>query len=136
MNEQPEPGQSWLTFFKEKNQFADLILTAWCTSEFNLDQIFTRQFGKHIHYPDAKILTDMPFGKKLDYLKKMEIISNEEYSVIRKFQEFRNKLFHEGAPTYVTWSDSEKEKWMDEAIKTTHVLRDVLILGDKREKIS
>lgn len=135
MNEQPKPGESWIGFFRSKGQFADLVLTAWCTSEFYLNQLFTKQFGKWFDYPDAKILVDMPFSKKLDYLKDMEIISKEEFKTIRNFQQFRNKLFHKDSPTYVTWSDFKKEKLMDEAIHATHILRDVLILGDNREKI-
>ena len=107
---------------------------AWITSEFFMNQLFTKQFDVYFDYPEAKILIDMSFEKKLQYLKKFEIFSKGEFQSIKKFQESRNKLFHGKNPEYMTWSDSKKEKMMDEAIKATYVIRDALISGKKMKK--
>lgn len=133
MNKQPKPGESWLTFFKKEGRFADAILIAWVTSEFWMNQLFCKQFGKYMDYPDAKILTDISFSRKLEYLKKNKVITLEEFKTIRKFVEFRNGLFHGKNPEYTVWSDSKKNKIIDDAIKATYILRDALSSGSKRK---
>jgi len=139
MNEtedKPKEGESWLEFFKRHKMFADLILMAWSTSEFFMNQLFTKQFNVYFDYPEAKILVDMTFNRKLEYLKKFGVFSNEEFQTIKKFQEFRNKLFHGSIPEYITWTESKKEKVMDEAIQATNIIRDALVNGRKIKKQS
>jgi len=132
--EQPKPGESWLTFFKNKKNFADLILMAWSVSEFFMNQLFTKQFGLYFDYPEAKILVDLSFNRKLEYLTKFGVFSKKECKEIKKFLELRNKLFHGEHPEYVVWSDSKKVKIMGEAIEATHIIRDVLFSGKKIKK--
>ena len=131
MKDKPKPGKSWVSFFRTRKQFADLILITWVTSEFFMNQLFTKQFGVYFDYPEAKILVDMSFEKKLQYLKKFEVFTKDEFQAIKKFQEFRNKLFHAEIPEYLTWPDSKKEGIMDEAIKATNIIRDALVSGKK-----
>jgi len=133
MKDRPKPGESWISFYKARKRFADLILMAWVTSEFFMNQLFTKQFGMYFDYPEAKILVDMSFEKKLQYLRKFKVFSQDEFKSIKKFQESRNKLFHGKNPEYLTWSDSKKEKMMDEAIKATYTIRDALTTGKKRK---
>lgn len=134
--DKPKEGESMVEFFRRHKMFADLILLAWNTSEFYMNQLFTKQFGVYFDYPEAKILIDMSFNKKLEYLKKFGVFSKEEFNTIKKFQEFRNKMFHGEDPHYFIWNDSKKERFMVEAIMATHIIRDALVEGRKIKKRS
>ncbi len=134
VNDSPKPGESWIEFFRKKGQFGDAILIAWVTCEFFMNQLFTRQFGLFSNEPEAQILVKMHFSQKLEYLRKFEIISKEEFKIVRSFSEFRNKLFHGKNPEYPNWPNSKKEKFIDEAIKATHIISDVLDSGKKIKK--
>jgi len=134
VNDSPKPGESWIEFFRKKGQFGDAILIAWVTCEFFMNQVFTRQFGLFSNEPHAQILVKMHFSRKLEYLRKFEIISNEEFKIVKSFSEFRNKLFHGENPEYPNWPDSKKEKFIDEAITATNIIRDALASGKKIKK--
>lgn len=134
VNDSPKPGESWITFYRTRKRFADLILMAWIVSEYFINQLFTKQFDMYFDYPEAKILIDMSFEKKLQYLKKFEIFSKDEFLSIQKFQRSRNKLFHGKNPEYMTWSDSKKEMLMDEAIEATNIITKALSSGKKIKK--
>jgi len=134
VNDSPKPGESWIGFFRTRKRFADLILMAWITSEYSMNQLFTKQFGIHFDYPEAKILVDISFSKKLEYLTKFGVFSKDECQSIKKFVELRNKLFHGKNPEYMIWHDSKKEKIMDEAITATHIIRDALVSSKKIKK--
>lgn len=134
VNDSPKPGESWLEFFRSKGQFGDTILLAWVTCEFFMNQLFTKQFDMYFDYPEAKILVKMSFYKKLEYLRKFEIVSEEEFKIVREVLEFRNQLFHGNNPEYLSWSESKKEKFMDKAINAYHIIRDALASGKKIKK--
>lgn len=134
--EAPKPGESWIKFFKRKKLFADLILMAWSTSEFFMNQLFAKQFGMYFDYPEAKLLVEMSFNRKLEYLRKFGVFSDNEFKDIKKFQELRNKMFHGEEPHYFIWEDVKKEKFMDEAIRATHIIRDALFDGRKIKKMT
>ena len=132
--DQPKPGEDLLEFFRSKGQFGDTILLAWVTCEFFMNQLFTKQFDLYSDDPRAKILVKMSFYKKLEYLKKFKIVSEEEFKTVREVLEFRNQLFHGNNPEYLSWPESKKEKFMDKAIKAYHIIRDALASGKKIKK--
>lgn len=134
MDDSPKSEETWIGFFRRTKRFADLILMAWTVSEYFMNQLFTMQFGFYFDYPEAKILTDISFKRKLEYLTKFDVFSKKECKEIKKFQELRNKLFHGEHPEYVVWSDSTKIKIMGEAIDATYIIRDALFSNKKIKK--
>ena len=115
-NERPLPNESFHQFLRRTRRFYQLILETWSSVEFNIDQLLTKQFGLHCDYNDnaVKFLVKSSFGRKLDFLKKVGVISLEEFHVIREFEEHRNHFFHTlGAATLFVMSEDEKTiLWM------------------------
>lgn len=73
----PKPNEDWISFFRRKRQFADLILMAWSIMEFYVDQLVDEQLGLFYEDKEAKALLDnMSFAKKLNFLKDNAIIKN------------------------------------------------------------
>lgn len=74
----PNPKESWIGYFRRKRRFSDLILLAWSEIEFNIDQIVAREFGLFYRDKKARILLEMNFGKKLEFLKENGVITKDE----------------------------------------------------------
>jgi hypothetical protein len=120
--EKPEPNEPLLHFLRRTRQFDRLLLYAWSELEFNTDQAVTGQFG--IGYLDekAKLLTDWPFGRKLDFLKELKVLTKEEYSRVKAFQEWRNKIFHrDGLEILHMMTEGEKDELMNKAIDAAQI---------------
>lgn len=127
--EGPLPNESFLQFLRRTKRFHQLILEAWSSVEFNIDQLLTRQFGLNCDYNDKKVrfLSNSSFGRKLDFLRKVGVISPEEFHIIHEFQEHRNQFFHTlGAATMFVMSEDEKDHTMDEAITAAQLTFNVV----------
>ena len=121
-------NESWMEFFRRTKRFSDLILLAWGLVEFDTDQIFARQYG--LYYTDEKaiaVLEQLAFNQKLSILRKLNVISKEDYGVIQQFQLYRNKLFHgdEEASFYFIMTDAEKEPIIENAVEAVKILQAV-----------
>jgi hypothetical protein len=120
--EKPGPNEGLLPFLKRTRQFYKLLFYAWSEVEFNTDQAVTGQFG--ISYVDekAKLLTDWPFGRKLDFLKELKVLTQDEYSKVRAFQERRNKISHrDGLEILHTMTEGEKDELMKQAVEAAQI---------------
>ncbi len=99
-----------------------MLLYAWSEIEFNTDQIITGLFGMNYLEERAELLTDWPFGKKLDYLKKLRIITKQEYRTVHSFQEKRNKIFHRDGLTILhIMPQAEKDELMNQAVEAAQI---------------
>lgn len=126
MEDHPEPNEAWLQYFRRKRRFSDLILLAWSIVEFDIDQIVADQFGLFYTDKKAQILLELNFQKKLVFLKKNGLITKDEYNTFKKFQEYRNKLFHgEEQPFFFILSDEAKDEIMDNAVKAAQLALDI-----------
>lgn len=124
--EKPKPNEPLLHFLRRTKQFDRLLLYAWSELEYNTDQAVVSQFG--IGYLDkrAKILTDLSFGRKLDFLKELEAITKEEYSKVKAFQEWRNKLFHRDGMEYLhLMPENVQAALMNRAVEAAQISFDV-----------
>jgi hypothetical protein len=122
----PEPNESWLTYFRRKRRFSDLILLSWSEIEFNIDQIVAREFGLFYEDKKAQILLEMSFQKKLVFLKENKVITTDEYKIFKKFQEYRNRLFHgKEHPFFLILNDEAKDEIMDNAVKAAQLSLDI-----------
>jgi len=52
-------------------------------------------------------------------------ITNSERKTIKKFQEYRNELFHGVHPFFFNLSDKEKDEIMDNAVNAAELTRDI-----------
>jgi hypothetical protein len=119
-------NESWMEFFRRTKRFSDLILLAWGLVEFDTNQLVARQYG--LFYTDEKaiaILEQLTFNQKLSILRKLNVISKEDYDVIQQFQRYRNKLFHgeEEASFYFIMTDAEKEPIIENVVEAVKILQ-------------
>jgi len=128
--DRPLPNESQVEFLRRTERLHELLLLAWDEIEFNIDQLVADCFGLHATENDdskVKWVLDKSFGKKLEFLKENQRISQDDYSVIHAFQRKRNDLFRkDGWHAIFMMSQAEKRQLMDEAVKastiSTHIL--------------
>jgi len=128
-DDNPLPHESYHQFLRRKRRFYQLVLEAWSTVEFNIDQLVTRQYRMNCDYADERILflVRSTFERKLHLLKKLGVVNLEEFRMIHGFQERRNRFFHTlGAAEMHVLSEDEKEQVMDEAVKVAQLTFDIL----------
>lgn len=110
--------------FRRTRRFSDLILLAWSEVEFNIDQLVARQYGLFADFAHfdkkTRFLLDTSFQRKLEFLRDCQVINNEEVSVIKEFQEFRNRLFHGKEPFFMLAIEDE-DKIMDNAVAAARI---------------
>jgi len=122
-------NEKYLEFLRSENRPDQLLLEAWNCIEFNIDQLVTRQFGVNCEYFDNKVqfLVNSGFGRKLELLKKLNILDLNEYQTIHKFQEERNKFFHTLCLRKLDSSNlSEIEQKMDDWVSVGKLSFDTL----------
>lgn len=111
-----------MAYFRRKNRFADVTLTAWSNIEYDVDMLFTNEFDLTLDDDKAKILLRMNFLTKLDFLKENQLVTNDEYQAIRSFDEFRNQMFHRDGWVYVHLNPTEREDAMNTAVEVVRML--------------
>ena len=115
-------GEFFVDILRREKRFHQLILVAWSSIEFDIDRLVTYQFQLNCEYPNKKVqfLVSAPFGKKLDFLKKMRVVTLEEFHTIRQFQEHRNEFFHTfGTARVENQGPKEVERIMDEMVEAS-----------------
>lgn len=130
-DEMPQKGEGWLEFFYRKNKIAEVILLGWSITEFDLNQLVTKQFKLFYDDKKAKILTDMTFNKKLEFLKEQKVLNPSQYKRVKEFQEMRNKLYHGKHKFWFTQPLAEQQKMMQIAKAGSNALREVMF-GKKK----
>jgi hypothetical protein len=122
-------NEKYLEFLRSENRPHQLLLEAWSCIEFTVDQVVTRQFGINCEYFDKKVqfLVNSGFGRKLEFLKKLNILDLDEYQMIHKFQEDRNKFFHTLSMRRIGSNNlSDIEQKMDEWVSAGKLSFDIL----------
>ncbi len=115
----PATNELYFDILRKEKRFHELILAAWSSIEFDIDRLVTNQFHMDCEYPNKKVqfLVGSPFGRKLDFLKKMGVVTPEEFRIIRQFQEHRNEFFHTfGTARAENQGAKEVERIMDEMV--------------------
>jgi hypothetical protein len=128
-NDKPLPNENFLQFLRRKREFYQLLVESWSIVEKNTDELLTRQFGLYCEYSDPKVqtLTRSSFERKIRSLKKMGVLSLEEYRIIHDFKDRRNEFFHKlGADILFTMTEDEKNRTMDEAVKVAQLTFDIV----------
>ncbi len=104
------------------------MMLDWGEIEFNIDHILVQEFGLQYDDKKARILLELPFGKKIDFLREIGLIAENESQIIKKFAVHRNHLFHgknpfrRENPFYMTLNESEKDEIMDNAMHATQIV--------------
>lgn len=123
----PKPNEDWITFFRRKRQFADLILMAWSTIEFYVDQLVAAQSGfDYDNNETRKSLEKMSFTKKLEFLNDNQRIKNDEFKILRDFKNYRNKIFHGKEPHYFNLPKLTQDEIMDNAVEAVNAINRAL----------
>ena len=133
--EYPKAGETWMDFFQRKKRFADLILLAWGIMEFDVYQLLARELGLDRRDRKVQSLFDrLDFEDKIQFLKKNNVFTKEEFSTIKEFKKYRNKLFHGKDWAYFIRSEPELKQWINVATEACRVIRDILILGSEHSR--
>lgn len=117
------PNLGFLPSLRKSKQFYRLLLYAWSEIEFNIDQAFAAQFNlSYLNKKAAFLLANLPFAKKLEFLKAMKVIGTKEYSKVKAFQKTRNDIVHrDGMEILHTMTDTEKDEMMDRAVEVAEI---------------
>lgn len=113
------PDELFFEILRREKKFYELLLVAWSSVELDIDRLVTRQFNMKWDYQDKKVqfLVEPTFEKRLAFLKKIDVVSPEEFRVIHKFQNHRNEFFHRfGTARVENQGAEEVERTMDEAV--------------------
>ena len=125
----PPNGEAWVPFLKRTGRFTELIILAWQSVEDLVGQMTYQEFellplGPPVEDPRIEMLSEIPFWKKLEFLKIMGRFSNKDVAVIRKFSEERNKLFHGNvfrSPHPIAMPRAEKTRLMELASQASQI---------------
>jgi hypothetical protein len=121
---------AWIPFLIRKKRFAECMILAWQEVEDKVDQMTVQEF-KLSYLPDKKdarvdLLRDnIGFQNKLKFLKLMDRLSDNDISIIQKFVEERNKLFHGyvfGDRSLLVIPEEEKNHLMGLASKASQIV--------------
>ncbi|TAK16711.1 MAG: hypothetical protein EPO37_07895 [Nitrosarchaeum sp.] len=98
-------------------------MLGWSITEFDLNHLVTKQFKLFYDDKKAKILTDMSFNRKLEFLKEQKILNHSQYKRVKEFQEMRNKLYHGKHKFWFTRPLEEQQKMIQIAVVGSDALR-------------
>lgn len=125
----PPNGEAWVPFLKRTGRFTELMILAWQSVEDLVGQMMYQEFeliplGGPVEDPRIEMLRDIPFWKKLDFLRIMGRFSSSDIAAIRKFSEERNKLFHGNvftSPHPIAMPQFEKNRLMELASRASQI---------------
>ncbi len=86
-----------LTKLIKEEKFGDVILVSWREVESNINLLLLSRYNL-LPYKDqleADNLIKACFEEKFQFLNKLGAFKEKEYKIIQKFQQERNKLFHD-----------------------------------------
>lgn len=138
----------------KKGDYAHAVLVSWGFVEMTIDVAVREEFdipdvvdvfddSDAIAYitPRDDFLTEAPFNKKLDFLRKTGYLTFPEWKAIDKFREQRNKIMHNYFDTPLsTWTPPEtqqkdREAIIDMAVKAVHAIGEAMTRRN-RERIT
>jgi hypothetical protein len=130
-DEQPtaEDHGAWIPFLIRKRRFAECVIVAWQAVEDLVGQMTVGEFELFLAPKKQDPRIDLLLGKidfkdKLDFLKEMGLLSNNDVKTIREFSEERNRIFHGGVftnPLVTTIREEEKTRIMELARKASQI---------------
>ena len=106
---------------------ADLLLYDWALVEAVVDHLGANEFSVGRGDDRARLLNDIPFWRKLAFLKKRGIFDSAEYKTIRSFEELRNKMFHRMGASIADFDRRTKRKVVKICTDASEAAMDVLI---------
>lgn len=101
-----------------QGRYAEVFLMNWSLVEIGVDECVAYLFGYSSSDEEAEILNEIPFRRKLVYLKDWGVLSKDDYDAIRNLQERRNKIVHsegwqaKSADYRQIAGDARKAAWM------------------------
>ena len=98
-------------YYKRTGMVGDLALYEWASVELAVDILVAGEFALKPGDERTMLFDNIPFGRKLDFLKKRGVVNEAELNKIRPFQELRNRLFHKkGLRTFMFHYDRQTKR--------------------------
>jgi len=117
-----------MPFLMKKGRFAECMILGWQEVEDKIDQMTVQEF--HLLFapqkddPRVDMLREVNLRKKIEFLKVMGRISEGDASVIHRFSDERNKLFHGDvfrSAHPINMAVAEKNRLMELANKASQI---------------
>ena len=115
-----------------QQELANVLLFAWSEVEYFVDTLVLWDFlAREVkifrqNSDDARtpILTELPFWRKVSFLRKRDIITRKEVLTVQTFQKARNRMFHRRGKDVlnVMFIGEESSKIMSNSIATVQAL--------------
>ena len=77
-----------------QGRYAEVFLTNWSLIEISVDECVAYLFGYATTDNEADLLNEIPFGRKLSYLKDWGVFSSEDFDSVKSLQTKRNQVVH------------------------------------------
>ena len=110
-------GEGVLNEMIRNRQFSDVVLGSWAFVDLQVNALVQLTYG--LQGNDVRVgylhLRAIQFEDKLQFIRKVKMITKDEYQEIKKFQDDRNSLLHTKKGK-VAWFFKLTEKEKDEII--------------------
>ena len=120
------PGRSHrdiLDDIRGEGKFAEFLILAWGIMEVFLDNaILTEFIPAGTSTQKARYLVERTFDRKLNLMRSLSYLSDDEYGGVNKCQKARNDLFHNGGVFVLNLGKAKEEELMDDATKAVDAI--------------
>jgi hypothetical protein len=103
----------------EKKNFSDVALQSWCILELFANDAILKAYGLSSIDPCSEPLLQMRIYRKLDLLKKLCYILEDESQILNDFRKRRNDLVHKIGGGLFFIDESEKQKIIENTFAHT-----------------
>ena len=125
MSKRGRPHRDILEDLESEGKTLEVLLLAWSIVEMHSTNVLLRVYGLSSQNPKADPLTKLFVARKLRILKKMGLVPDKEFSIVKQFQIRRNGLFHRDGLFFPNYSEQQKSEIRDEAIAAADVAHDM-----------
>lgn len=130
LKEERSPDEDELHYLKRVGRFSELLLMAWGQVEHFIDLLVVGKYGVSPSDSKSNFLRDSSFQKKIDFLRKENVLNAKEYGIVQAFQKERNHVFHSVMNRNLIFGNIEldkRTKIMDDAVLAAQTLARVFI---------
>jgi hypothetical protein len=111
---------------ESQGRVPEVIMLGWSIVEFSLDSAILKEYNLPTRDPKTKPLLDLRIGDKLRLQRQLGYLSEKEVNVIQEFKNERDSLFHLGGLSFPNFSDFDKNRLVDLAIRSADVAHALL----------
>jgi len=117
---------------EKEGKTLEVVLLAWGIIEMHCNNALLRVFGLSTQNTKSRWLIDLGVSTKLRLLNLIELVSDNEFSVIQQFKRKRDGLAHRDGLFFPNYSQEAKRTLTEMAIAAADVAHD---LNDRALKL-